>query len=389
MADNIPTIISTEAQNVRDFINSKWDQSKTYAQTAFEEAISFIERMAHMAFDIDFDEPDITWDNIVFDLDTTLPTKPTLPDIEFRDPGALPVKGALQEFPGIVFPTSLFNRLSANVLTQVIAKLQAGGTGLGTEVENAIWENARARQAVANQEKYAEAENYFAARGFDLPPGALSGRLAQLQAEIMRSEEIINRDIAAKSADMALDYQKFVENLSYMVATGYEKSVIDRIVSSNKNIIDVFLGEMEGYKANVQAEGIRIDALAKVTTALMDGYKADIQAFVAKIDAKIREIEAKIKVNLGRADIQEKIAEIKVKIGEFVYGLQAEFLKQGAQVCAQLAASALQSVNASVNTGFSAGATEGAQFSESHAYDETKAVMGEEEKWIHNFDETG
>ena len=386
ITETIPERIATQAQAARDFIGTKWTDADTKADTAFNTALQAIRNIVALGLPT-ITVPTVTWEDIAVDFSIDV-TKPDLPDIEFNFPSKKPVMGELREYPVFEFPLSDFNSLNNETIAAIRAKLAAGGTGLGADVEQAIWDRMRSRNDAKNLAAYEEAMNYFAARGWELPPGALAGRLAMIQSEILRSETDINNDIAIKQAELALENEKFIYELAFKTCTEYQRNIVDVIAQQNKAVVDVFIAQMEGYKTDVSAEATRVEALGKIIVALMDGYKAEAQAEAAVVDAKSREVEARIKLQLGKAEVALKITDVQVEIAKFAYGMQVEMFKTIAQVSAQLAASALAAVNASVTSSYSASSSEQAGYSEGRSYDMTKSTRALSESHVHTYDET-
>ena len=93
--------------------------------------------------------------------------------------------------------------LDAAVKEGLLNWIENGGTGLDADVENELWERTLARTEADNERAYREAENYFASRGYDLPPGALAGRLLEINREIVRNRTQINAEISIEQARLA------------------------------------------------------------------------------------------------------------------------------------------------------------------------------------------
>jgi hypothetical protein len=280
---------------------------------------------------------------------------------------------------------SEFNSLNLETIQAIRAKLTVGGTGLGTAAEAALWARMRARNDLKNEAAYAEIENYYASRGWDIPPGALSGRIMQIQAEILRSETYMNNDMTVEQARLMFENEKFVLELALKTVIDYEKNTIEMVAAQNKGVVDVYVSSMEGYKTDVQAEATRVDALGKITVALLEGYKTEVQAAATLVDAEAKEVDAKVKIQLGKAEVELKIAEIDMEIAKFVWGSAIEAQKAIATVASQLAASAMSAVNASVSSSYGASSSEALGASE----DLTKGTMTTSTSYNHNFDETG
>lgn len=84
-----------------------------------------------------------------------------------------------------------------------------GYLGIPVAIENAIWERSRARELLEAIRMEDEAVNHMAARGFAMPPGVLSARLLQVQAEAQDKNSTHSRDVAIKQAEISIDMTKF------------------------------------------------------------------------------------------------------------------------------------------------------------------------------------
>ena len=231
-----------------------------------------------------------------------------------------------------------------------------GGTGLGADIEEALWQRALDRMTVSNEKTYREAEQYFAARGYVLPPGQLAGRLQEAAREITRAEEQLNYEISIEQARLAFDMTKF--GLSTSVA--YEQTLMDyankmaqRLYETQKTIVEagvqVFNAKvsyynlfLERYKTEASVYKIRVDAVV----ASLEGYKAQLQGlqliteidknrievykgqltgcqllvevFKSRLEAnRIEEEIEKLKVDIFRLEVETYTAQVNAKTAEF------------------------------------------------------------------------
>ena len=90
----------------------------------------------------------------------------------------------------------------ASALRATLEARLAGGTGLDSTVETAIWDRAREREAATAQAQVDEATLQDEALGFDFPTGALNARLEAVGQEYHNKVSGISRDIAIKQADL-------------------------------------------------------------------------------------------------------------------------------------------------------------------------------------------
>ena len=87
--------------------------------------------------------------------------------------------------------------------------IQNGGTGIPAAIENQIWDRARDRENEQTFEAAEQAIDEWAGRGFSLPPGALTGRVAEIQRKASDKLATINRDIAIKNIEIEIQNIRF------------------------------------------------------------------------------------------------------------------------------------------------------------------------------------
>lgn len=301
------TNISSITNSATGVVKEKFDQASNLANNAWTQAEAFLNALAAAAVFSSITVPDIP----VIDYSTIVPT---LESIQGEQPTA-PEDSSLS-MTGI---DDLFT----------VEEIEALGTGLGADVENAIWERAKSRMEIDNLQKYTEAETYFSSRGFDLPPGALSGRLMDVLVEIARNESYLNNDIMVEQARLAFENRKVALNYS-----------------------------IEKYKAQVMGEASRIESIVKVWLGKVEAYKAQTGVTIAYLELEIKNFLAKVEQAKMQSDAILKRAEITMEDLRRVQTIQVEVVKAGAQILAQMTASALSSVNASAQIGVHAQASE-------------------------------
>ena len=253
----------------------------------------------------------------------------------------------------------------------MIAKLEAEGTGLGADVEEAIWNRMLARQELKNADMYYKAENYFASRGFTLPPGALSGKLNEISIEIARNNTNTNNDIAVEQARLAQTNTHFLLSESWKAIVGTIENEANSIVAMNKTKYDKYLAQLEATKVQISQEVSVIENIAKGLAVLVQLYGHDVQLGGIDIDAKYKYNEARMKESIAQAEIELKEAEIAIRETERIFMTQLQTYDNASKMLAQVCASALSSVSANASLGFSAGATSSAQGSVNSNYNDT------------------
>jgi len=286
-----------------------------------------------------------------------------------------------------------------DLLTRVLNDIKYGATGLDPDIEQEIWDRALNRQQTENDDKYREIEDYFAARNFTLPPGAMAGRLAEANSEIARNNTEINGKIAIEQANLAQNNSQFIikqaiaieillrefnskqsdrsldkeKAIADLILKNYTEKVraflaiaegnkiyiqvqveyLNGVVQYNKGLIDTYRGLVEAYSSNV-------NAIASKNKSLMDGFNGEIGAFEAKTRAnsvnqtidlenyktKLQKADLELREALSIIDAQLKGYEVEMTTREAVASSMAG-------IASQAVASALSSVNASASLGYS------------------------------------
>ena len=246
--------------------------------------------------------------------------------------------------------------------------LNAGGTGLDESVEDAIWDRARDRNRLQDEQEYREAEDYFASRGYNLPPGVLAAQLAQVRAEQSKRDDNLSNEIAIKQAELAQTNDQFIKQLSLdiskadmdfhnavqnraleravsianvfrdmyrMKVDGYigkvnayrarvdaARSKIDATSSYNKSITDTFIAETEAQRAKISSELALVELVAKKYTTRMAGYEAKSRAASTELSAKIEKYKAEVQQSVNQTELSLKEAEYLLQV--YLKGLELD-----------------------------------------------------------------
>ena len=222
-----------------------------------------------------------------------------------------------------------------------LTKYLLGGTGLNTQVEDAIYSRAREKMDVEAKRVQDAAFADAAARGFTLPTGALYSALARARQDAANNNAKSATDIAVAQAEME---QK---NLQFAVTTSaaLRKSMLDSTMSYMgsfvaingqalqfaKNMLDA---DIEVYNAAVKMFGIRMEQYkteatvyelkSRIALNAVEIYKAEIQAFSAVLGAD----KNKIEIYRGLIEAQSLSASLyKTKVEAIVSKASLEKIK--------------------------------------------------------------
>jgi hypothetical protein len=418
--------------NAEEIVNERFDFAQEYANGAFDDAQNYLLALQSIFNRLNLPLPDVTIDEQSLSLENPsigaeptppsdaqltpasveAPDVPDLADVTLMD---LPVISAqLPDVPGseadfsysqTAYASELANRLAAMLRSYV----DLGGTGLGAAVEDAIWTRALQRQEGENERAYREAENFFAARGFDMPPGALVGQVTEINREILRNRTGINAEITIEQARLAkqftveiltagINYENVERqhfNQTANRALEAAKAAVDAVITVYAEKVKSYVATMEGYKAQADAFKAQADAQNSVNDARVDRYKAMVEAYKARVttelsivenlakiygyringyeararvaaielDAQIKEYEGRLKQEELKTSIELKEADMVLQAYLAAMNMEIEGTKAGANIAAQIAASALSAIHASATIGDSSSRSDSNSFS--------------------------
>lgn len=213
-------------------------------------------------------------------------------------------------------PDEYYSALAELIKAKLENDVENGGTGLGEDIEDAIWARAQDRQQEVNEQKYTEATDYWSARGFALPPGALVGALAQVAQEIARADAQLNYEISIEQAKLA------DQNTRWAVDSGilFEKHLMDHhdgwaamsleaAKVAQQMAIELYRMRVVQYEATLAGINAKIavfEGQIKANAAILEQYR--IKADIIKTNAELQELYVRIwdtyqKANAVRADI--------------------------------------------------------------------------------------
>ena len=212
-------------------------------------------------------------------------------------------------------------------------------------------------------------EDYFASKGFELPPGALSGRLLEIQNGLINAHTDLLNDIVVQRSNLVQqNIQTLISganNLEGLLRQTFD-SIQNRKLEKEKTTASLSLerynAEVSKYVADIQkyqADVTRSIALVQNALGIEDlkvrasGIHADVLS--KRVDAWAK--GESVKIEKARVISGEKVAEMQADVSAQIerYRLYAEQMKSQAAVLGQIAASALSTFNTNMSYGVSAG----------------------------------
>lgn len=198
-------------------------------------------------------------------------------------------------------PFASFLDLSGDLRDKISLYVNGTETGVDAAVEEAINDRAMSRLNDELEAQYTQAESYWSARGFSMPPGMLAGQLTELSREHGKRVEELQNDIYVRQVQDAKEY--FFNALSTAVQYGQldlaaMQAKSQFVVDKFKNLVAVYAEEMAARRAQAeidvaiyQAELQRYKTESDVNMA---EFAADVEAFKARVQALTSVYEAEV-----------------------------------------------------------------------------------------------
>lgn len=294
----------------------------------------------------------------------TLPPSPTITVPTFSSS----IPDLVIDFPPVAFSFNedYYDSTLLGLLRTRITDMVNGATGLPAVVEDALFERARAREEKTSFAAQQEVTDEWASRGFSLPSGVVSQRLAEIREKNRISVNTLQRDI------MVQMHQAALEQLKVGVQSGielegqlmnYAGAFAERALRANQILVEtsvsifnaqvglftarlartnaliaVFEGRLKGELAKLEIQKNQLEAQqlvgqlneqdVRIYVAKFEGVRAAVEAYKAQIDG----VKAQVDVDRSRVEVFRARVEA---FGEQVQAKQAEFTGYAAAVQAE------------------------------------------------------
>jgi hypothetical protein len=292
----------------------------------------------------------------------------TLPTIDFEVPELEVAAPSIREYtPGEDYTSALLTALQ----TSLQERIEEGGTGINADVENAIWDRNREREARSAREALDKLDQ-MEAMGFALPPGAYADARLKIITESDYVDRGHSREVMIKSAELEQENVKTALTVATQLEgqlITYANSVEQRLFDSCKfateagiaiynarvqayaAYVDAYKARVNIYEAQIRAEIARVDAYraqiaaeeakANINRALVDSYRVQVDAAMSGVEifkARIGAIQARAEIEKSKIEIfGEQVKAYAAKVGAYTAGVegfratvQAEGTKQEA-----------------------------------------------------------
>lgn len=313
------------------------------------------------------DAPGVNIDFEIPDLVVSLPSAPqlmsisvsafdgiTLPTLDASEvPELLLDAPTIREYvPGAAYTSGLLTALKER-LERAITE---GGTGINADVENAIWDRGREREARAAREAITALEK-MEGMGFALPPGVYVDARIKIATESEYVNRGLSREVMIKSAELEqenvktaqtaavqlesrlMDFANSIEQRifdSCRYATEAGVSIFNARVQAYAAFLDAFKARINIYEAQIRGEIAKVDVYkaqlgaesvkADINRSLVEQYKVQIEASLSSVEvfkARIGAIQAKADIEKTKIQIfGEQVRAYGAKVNAYTAGVE-------------------------------------------------------------------
>jgi hypothetical protein len=219
---------------------------------------------------------------------------------------------------------------SSTVLTSVkdkILDILLNGAGIPANVEQALFDRARAREDVTAAKALQEVTEEWASRGFSLPSGVLLARQDEVRQKNQDAANQVSREILIQQ------YTAQIENMKFAVQSGVQfegtlieahMRVMQRAFESSRTAVEmgvaVFNAEAALHNLKLEAHGLDIEGdklEIEKERLILEGFRARVEAYAQQVAAKKTEFEAyqaELGAMAGKAELYQahlKAASLK------------------------------------------------------------------------------
>ena len=184
----------------------------------------------------------------------------------------------------------------------ILTGLEGDTLGISEETEAAIFARDVSRMDAQRAKLYAESNTYFAARGHELPPGALQAKVLQADKDFAVAIANANTDLTEKQLALTSQYVQLCM-----------KAGLDRENALMQQFNNIASRAFELAKANVQVQLDLFNAQVAYLNAGLEKYKADAAVYAEVIKGKLIALEA-YKVQMEGAALEVDVQKAQVEL---------------------------------------------------------------------------
>lgn len=232
-------------------------------------------------------------------------------------PNAVTIPDFTEDIPTntLVPPSQQFNyveptfelTLKDDITTKLNNDVNNGGTGLDSDIEDAIFDRAEERDKLTLEDTIQAIIDEWSGRGYSLPTGVLNGLIEKARLEHDNNRLTTNRDIQKTQADLAQVNTHFsIDRGLNLVAQEfqYAHQVNERTLRSEQSLIEftISLWETEVTDHNLKLERVRIQATKNAS--IFEGERLRLEAYKNELlELETRSMLDKDKINNYTAQV--------------------------------------------------------------------------------------
>jgi len=327
---------------------------------------------------------------------------------EYEDPdfvryilstGEKPVAPTL-DFPTMAFPdvdvpipnfdysdSPYASELREALKAHLIDGVENGGTGLGPDVEEALYarNELRDEQALLDRLDAASEEwSEVSAGDLGIPDGALLASKRRLHQEYLAGRQTASKDITVKMAELARQqqevYLKTGTELENVMETKHTADM-GRSLEAAKVAPEIAIRTFEAAmtKVKVVAEiynalAAKANAQATIFKTQMDGYLADVEVGSKELQASTQKYDSDVKGASAKSEAYFRTDSNRIEQMKNYLNLRIEGMKSLAQLNASILSAFATSVSATASIGAQGSGSASDSTSNSASYNENKDV---------------
>lgn len=264
-------------------------------------------------------------------------TTPSIPSIDLGEFTSVLGDAPTAPSPAFSFSeTEYTSTLLSDIRALYDVWVNGAATGIDQDVEEAIWNRGRDREAANFSASQDQVYRDFAARGFALPAGTVVSEVAKAREAMRNAASTLNRDVMIKQAELEQSNRRFALEQAWQVESGlitYTSQMAQRSFEAAKYLveaaIEVYKAQVTEYNAEVEAFRVRAqvyETRLRGEIAKLDIYKAEIEgqklitdlndqsvrvytAQLQAVNTMVQVFETEVRAASVQADINRSIIE--------------------------------------------------------------------------------
>lgn len=332
-------------------VTSKFDEAINSSQEAYDAALSYITALKSVISAIELpvvDDVEITYEPAE-PLLQVLEKVPSYDEIQtlLSEIESLSVDITRPEYDTLPHIDEINFTSTIEGMKDWFLEQKTYETGISDAEEENVWNNSLRRLQDEVNAAYTEANTYFSSRGFSLPPGALVGKLTEIQNAYVRAVQQQTFSVSAETVKIKQAHRNAMLTEGWKFMQAFYDMETKRRVEYRESKIKEFIADMEKVKLEISKYVSELDGRYKAISAATEAIKAFIAAADVEIRAEIAFKELEFKKAIAETEVKLKAVDLQLETAKQIFAIEVESNRGAMQVSSQLAASAISSVNAS------------------------------------------